>query len=85
MELSNLLSFLVALTLAGQALRGLANLQTVIAEGLAAAERLFAALDVEPEIRDAPDAADLPRGEATIRLRGRALRLRRRARRRWPA
>ena len=36
----------------GQSLRQLANLQTVMAEGLTAARRLFAALDVEPEIRE---------------------------------
>jgi subfamily B ATP-binding cassette protein MsbA len=48
-----------------QSLRQLANLQSVFAEGMAAARRLFAALDVEPEIRDAADARPLAevRGE----------------------
>jgi subfamily B ATP-binding cassette protein MsbA len=68
MQLSNLLSFLVALTLAGQALRGMANFQTLLTEGLTAADRLFAQLDVKPEITDAPGALELPRGEATIRV-----------------
>ncbi|WP_293677283.1 ABC transporter ATP-binding protein [uncultured Phenylobacterium sp.] len=59
-------SFVAALTMASQALRQLANLQTVFAEGMSAAQRLFAALDVEPEVRERPGAADLPNGAATI-------------------
>jgi len=49
-------SFVASLTMASQALRQLANLQTVFAEGLSAARRLFAALDVEPEVRERPGA-----------------------------
>jgi len=62
------LSFVGALGLASQSLRQLANLQTVFAEGVAAARRLFAALDVEPEIRERPGAHPLPRGEGAIRF-----------------
>jgi subfamily B ATP-binding cassette protein MsbA len=40
----------------------------VFAEGMSAARRLFAALDVEPEVREAPGAAELPPGPATIRF-----------------
>ncbi len=52
-------SFIVALAAAGQSLRQLANLQTVMAEGMIAARRLFASLDVEPEVRERPDAKAL--------------------------
>ena len=63
---------------ADQSLRQLANLQTVFSEGLAAARRLFAALDVEPEIRDAPDRAADPPTARDGAVRGRRLRLWRR-------
>jgi subfamily B ATP-binding cassette protein MsbA len=61
-------SFVAALTMASQALRQLANLQTVFAEGMSAARRLFAALDVEPEVRERPGARPLPRGPGEIRF-----------------
>ncbi|MGH6972189.1 MAG: ABC transporter ATP-binding protein, partial [Caulobacteraceae bacterium] len=61
-------AFVAALMTASQSLRQVANLQTVMTEGLAAARRLFGTLDVEPEIRDAPGAPALPSGEATVRL-----------------
>ncbi|MDE2488653.1 MAG: ABC transporter ATP-binding protein [Alphaproteobacteria bacterium] len=64
------LSFVVALGTASQSLRQVANLQTTFAEGLTAARRLFAALDVEPEIRDREGAAALPRAEGRIRFEG---------------
>ncbi|QUD87196.1 ABC transporter ATP-binding protein [Phenylobacterium montanum] len=63
-----LVAFLGALSMASQSLRQLANLQTVFSEGLTAAARLFAALDVEPEIRDAPSAAPLQGGEFHLRF-----------------
>jgi subfamily B ATP-binding cassette protein MsbA len=52
-------SFITALLLAYQPLKSLANLNTALQEGLAAAERLFAVLDVRPEIADAADARPL--------------------------
>jgi len=61
-------AFLVALMAAGQSLRQFASLQTTLAEGLTAARRLFANLDIEPEIGDAPDALELPAGAGTVRL-----------------
>ncbi len=54
-----LFSFVAALGTASQALRQLAGLQGTFAQGLTAARRLFAALDVRPEIVDAKDAVDL--------------------------
>lgn len=53
---------------AGQSLRQVTNLQTVMTEGLTAARRLFGSLDIQPEIREAPDAADLPAGPVTVSL-----------------
>jgi len=52
-------SFIAALLLAYQPMKTLANLSTNLQEGLAAAERIFTVLDIEPEIRDAADAAPL--------------------------
>ena len=68
MTVGAFVAFMAALGVASQSLRQLANLQTVFAEGMSAARRLFAALDVEPEVRERPGAQALPRGEATIRF-----------------
>ena len=59
-------AFIGALALASQSLRQLANLQTVFAEGLSAARRLYAALDVEPEVGDRLGAIETPRGEGRV-------------------
>ena len=68
MNVGAFIAFLGALAMASQSLRQLANLQTVMAEGLTAARRLFASLDVEAEVRDAPAANALALGEATLSL-----------------
>jgi subfamily B ATP-binding cassette protein MsbA len=68
MTVGAFVAFIGALGLASQSLRQLANLQTVMAEGMSAGRRLFAALDVEPEVRERPGAPPLPRGQATIRF-----------------
>ena len=52
-------TFFFALLTAGQALRQVSNLSTVVSQGLAAGRRLFSALDVQPEVRDAPGAPAL--------------------------
>ncbi|HEY8003570.1 MAG TPA: ABC transporter ATP-binding protein [Phenylobacterium sp.] len=59
-------AFILALGVASQSLRQLANQQQVFAEGMAAARRLFAALDVEPQVRQRPGARDLPKGRGDI-------------------
>jgi subfamily B ATP-binding cassette protein MsbA len=59
-------AFIGALALASQSLRQLANLQTVFSEGLSAARRLYAALDVEPEIRDQPEAREALPGQGRV-------------------
>jgi subfamily B ATP-binding cassette protein MsbA len=66
MNVGAFVAFIGALGLGSQSLRQLANLQTVFAEGLTAARRLFAALDVEPEVREHAGAPALARGAATI-------------------
>jgi subfamily B ATP-binding cassette protein MsbA len=61
-------SFIACLGIASQSLRQLANLQTVMTEGMTAARRLFAALDVEPEVKDAPNAVTLAPKRAHVRF-----------------
>ncbi len=67
-EISRLLAFIVALAFGAQALRFMANYQTILTEGLAAARRLFMAMDVEPLIRDRPGAAAIDRAKGSIRF-----------------
>ncbi len=67
-DLGAFTAFFAALLTASQSLRQVSNLLTVLSQGMTAARRLFAALDVEPEIRDRPEAAALPVGDAEIRL-----------------
>ena len=52
-------SFITALLLAYQPLKSLANLNASLQEGLAAAQRIFQVLDVEPTIYDLPGARPL--------------------------
>jgi len=66
MTVGAFVAFMFALGTASQSLRQLANLQTVFAEGMSAARRLFAALDVEPEVREAAGAKPLPRVQGLI-------------------
>ena len=68
MTVGAFVAFIAALGVASQSLRQLANLQTVFAEGMSAARRLFAALDVEPEVRERPSALPLAGDEGTIRF-----------------
>jgi subfamily B ATP-binding cassette protein MsbA len=63
-------SFVTALLLAYQPIRALAGLHVTLQEGLSAAERVFAMLDMEPTIRDRPGAAVLPRPRGAIAFEG---------------
>jgi ATP-binding cassette, subfamily B, bacterial MsbA len=63
-------SFITALLLSYQPLKSLANLNTSLQEGLAAADRVFRLLDLEPEIRDAPGAVALGRAHGAVRFEG---------------
>jgi subfamily B ATP-binding cassette protein MsbA len=53
------MTFLGALLMAYEPMKRLANLNANLQEGLAAAQRVFALLDTEPTIVDAPDARPL--------------------------
>ncbi|ESQ86433.1 ABC transporter ATP-binding protein [Asticcacaulis benevestitus] len=57
----SLFAFIAALGTASQALRQLAGLQGTFTQGTTAARRLFAALDIEPEITETANAKTLPR------------------------
>jgi len=59
-------AFIGLLMAAGQSLRQVTNLQTVMTEGLTAARRLFAALDIQPEIRETPDAEPFTHGPTAV-------------------
>jgi len=52
-------SFVTALLLAYQPMKNLAGLNVALQEGLAAAQRIFAVLDIEPQIRDKPHVPPL--------------------------
>jgi subfamily B ATP-binding cassette protein MsbA len=52
-------SFITALLLAYQPVKALAGLNASLQEGLAAAQRVFAVLDIEPEIKELPHARPL--------------------------
>ncbi|MGQ0664907.1 MAG: ABC transporter ATP-binding protein [Pseudomonadota bacterium] len=61
-------SFITALLLAYQPVKNLANLNANLQEGLAAAQRVFALLDLEPRIKDRPGAQPLGSGPCEIRF-----------------
>lgn len=63
-----LFSFITALLLAYQPLKSLANLNASLQEGLAAAQRIFEILDLEPTIRDMPAARPLHVAGGEIRF-----------------
>ena len=59
-------SFITALLLAYQPVKSLANLNANLQEGLAAAQRIFQIIDLEPDIRDAVDAYDLGHAQGAL-------------------
>ena len=63
-----LFSFITALLLAYQPLKSLANLNASLQEGLAAAQRIFEVVDVEPTIHDRPGARPLRISGGEIRF-----------------
>lgn len=64
----SLFAFLTALLLAYEPVKGLARINLQLQEGVAAAERVYGAIDVEPTIVDGPRTLDVERGE--VRLEG---------------
>ncbi|MEK9722901.1 MAG: lipid A export permease/ATP-binding protein MsbA [Rhodospirillaceae bacterium] len=63
-------SFIGALIMAYEPLKRLANLNTSLQQGLAGADRLYALLDTEPAIVDAPDATEHGRVAGEIAFEG---------------
>ena len=61
-------SFIGAMLLAQQPVRMLSQLWTILTEGIAAANRIFAIVDEHPKIVDRPDALPLVVTSAAIRL-----------------
>jgi subfamily B ATP-binding cassette protein MsbA len=61
-------AFVTALLLAYRPLKSIANLNTVLQEGLGAAQRVFAVLDVRAEIVDRAGARPLVLGEGAVRF-----------------
>ena len=54
------MSFLTALIMLYEPVKGVTNINSTIQQGMAAADRLFALLDVQPDIREKSGARDLP-------------------------
>ena len=61
-------SFITALLLAYEPMKRLANLNASLQEGLAGAQRLFAILDLKPEIQEKQDAIELTVTKGAIKL-----------------
>jgi subfamily B ATP-binding cassette protein MsbA len=68
LSLGEFMSFLTALLMAYQPVKSLANLNAALQEGLAAAQRVFALLDVKPDIVERPDARALAVSNGEIRF-----------------
>lgn len=62
-------SFITALLLAYEPVKRLANININLQAGLAASQRVFTVLDIEPEIRDADDAKTLEVKGGAIRFK----------------
>jgi subfamily B ATP-binding cassette protein MsbA len=62
-------SFLTALIMLYEPVKRLTNVNNTIQQGIAGAERVFAIIDLVPEIRNLPDASPLPRISREIAIR----------------
>jgi subfamily B ATP-binding cassette protein MsbA len=60
MTVGDFFSFMTAMALLYDPMRGLSKVNLLIQEGVVAARRVFAILDLEPEVTDASDAESLP-------------------------
>jgi subfamily B ATP-binding cassette protein MsbA len=60
MTVGDFFSFMTAMALLYDPMRGLSKVNLLIQEGIVAARRVFDILDLEPEVADAPDARPLP-------------------------
>ncbi|MEQ8965733.1 MAG: ABC transporter transmembrane domain-containing protein [Azospirillaceae bacterium] len=64
----SLFAFITALLLAYEPMKKVANLNAVLQQGLAAAQRVFALVDSRPSIVDRPDARAIGRVEGDVRV-----------------
>ena len=60
MTVGDFFSFMTAMALLYDPMRGISKVNLVIQEGVVAARRVFEILDLKPDVTDAPDAASLP-------------------------
>jgi subfamily B ATP-binding cassette protein MsbA len=67
MTVGDFFSFMTAMALLYDPMRGLSKVNLLIQEGVVAARRVFAILDLESEVADAPDAEVLPSFSREIR------------------
>jgi subfamily B ATP-binding cassette protein MsbA len=58
--------FVAALLIAARPVRALGSLNAALQEGLAGLSRVFATVDEQPRIQDAPDARKLPEGQGRV-------------------
>ncbi len=70
MEINNLVSFIGAMMFALRPLKSLANLNTKLQDGLAAAVRIFALMDTPHSIQDRDDARPLAIDQGAIQFKG---------------
>ncbi|MDF1535053.1 MAG: lipid A export permease/ATP-binding protein MsbA [bacterium] len=70
MTVGEFFSFLAALMMLYEPVKHITSVNNIIQQGLAASERVFAILDISPEIADAPDAVELPYSSGRIRFEG---------------
>jgi len=70
MTTGELASFLAALLAAYKPMKNIANLNSTLQQGLAAAQRVFNVLDLRPSIDDKPDAVELANIRGVIRFSG---------------
>lgn len=61
--------FITAMLMISQPLRSLGNLNAILQEGLAAAQRLFQVLDEKPHVLDAPSAKPLSIAQGKVELK----------------
>jgi len=69
MTAGEFLSFIAALVAAYEPVKGLSRINSSIQQGLAAAKRIFAILDIEPEILDKENATELPPFSSSIQFK----------------
>ena len=69
-SLGTLIGFTTYISMLVRPIRQTGMMLSVLMRSVAAAERVFAMLDIQPEIRDAPDAYPLPKVTGHVRFEG---------------